>query len=424
MPASAILWLNRCGRMCRRRKDGCLLRVDEVPVFSPRQVNLFVLRKQHLLHGSGDESGDIIRIAGDIAGLHATSASTPYLSLFARMKGFERGQLNEELYGRKSLGKVRGVRGTVYIYPREMLPVAHVANRRMNIPNSQRFYRYMDRTEEEYDVLSRRILELLRGRSMTAAEIRRELGENKSTSPVVNLMCDFGLLIRGAPAGGWRSNEHTYHILEEYMSGIDLDALDEGSAREGMVRSYLAAFGPASENDIAWWTAFRKGEVRAILEKSGDAVSRIGIAGMDRGFFMLASELPELESSVKPKQPVVNLLPYLDPYLMAYKDRERYLSPESSRFIIDRGGNATSCIMLDGRIAGVWDYYDKPPTLRYFLFEKASQLSRKGIKKQALRLGKFLTGTEVQLEECGNMTPLAERTAGGFMTPLKDARPL
>ncbi len=397
---------------------------DKVPVFSPQQVNLFVLRKQHLLHDAGDEAGDIVRIARDIAGLHATSAATPYLSLFARMRDFEREQLGEELYTRRSLGKVRGVRGTVYIYPREMLPVAHAANRRMNIPNSQRFYRYMDRTEKEYEDLSRRILRLLRGRSMNAAEIRRELGEEKSVSPVVNLMCDFGLLIRGAPAGGWRSNEHTYHILEEYMPGVDLAAPDEESAREIMVHSYLAACGPASENDIAWWTAFRRGEVRKILERMDDGISHIGIEGMDGDFLMLAPEMPALRASVKLGKPVVNLLPYLDPYLMAYKDRSRYLSPENLGFVIDRGGNATSCIMLDGRIAGVWDYHDEPPTVRYFLFEKASRPSRQAIGKQALRFGKFLAGTEVELEECGNMPPLAERTAGGFMAPLKDARPL
>jgi DNA glycosylase AlkZ-like len=405
-------------------RTGCFLRVDEVLVFSPQQVNFFVLRKQHLLDDPGGASGDIMRIAGDIGGLHATSAATPYLSLFARMRDFKREQLDEELYNRKSLGKVRGVRGTVYIYPREMLPVAHAANRRMNIPNSQRFYRYMDRTEDEYDYLSHRIMKLLRGRGMTAAEIKRELGEEKSVSPVVNLMCDFGLLIRGAPAGGWRSNEHTYHVLEDYMPGVDLAALDEESARESVVQSYLAAFGPASEGDIAWWTAFLKGDVRAILKKSGVAVSRIGIAGMDRDYFMLASELQALKSSVKPKQPTVNLLPYLDPYLMAYKQRERYLSPDHLRFVIDRGGNAANCIMLDGIIAGVWDYSDKPPTFRYFPFEKASRLSHQAIRKQALRLGKFLAGVEVELEECGNMTPLAERTAGAFMAPLKDACPL
>jgi len=398
----------------------CLLRVDEVPVFIPQQVNLFVLRKQHLLHDAGSEAGDIVRIARDIAGLHATSAATPYLSLFARMRDFEREQLGEELYTRRSLGKVRGVRGTVYIYPREMLPVAHAANRRMNIPNSQRFYRYMDRTEKEYEDLSHRILQLLRGRSMTAAEIRRELGEEKSVSPVVNLMCDFGLLIRGAPAGGWRSNEHTYHILEEYMPGVDLAAPDEESARESMVHSYLAACGPAGENDIAWWTAFRRGEVRKILERMDDGVSHIGIEGMDGDFLVLTPEMPALRASVKPGKPIVNLLPYLDPYLMAYKDRSRYLSPENLGFVIDRGGNATSCIMLDGRIAGVWDYYDEPPSVRYFLFEKASRPSRQAIGKQALRFGKFLTGTEVELEECGNMTPLAERTAGGFMAPLRN----
>jgi len=256
---------------------------------------------------------------------------------------------------------------------------------------------------------------------MTAAGIKRELGEEKSVSRAVNLMCDYGLLIRGAPAGGWRSNVHTYHLFEEYMPGVDLAAVDEGEARARMVRSYLTAFGPAGEGDIAWWTAFRVTEVRNILRGMDDAVCRVSIEGIDGDLFMLASEVPGLEKAVRPKNPEVSLLPLLDPYLMAYKDRERYLSQEHYSYVYDRSGNATNCILADGRIVGVWDYDEKPPTLKSFLFEKVSKRSLQAIKKQALRLGEFLSGSGLEFKECGDMTPLAERTAGGFMTPLKDA---
>lgn len=391
---------------------------NEPAVFDLDKVNHFLLRKQHLT--AETKSGDIVQLAGDISGLHATSASTPYLSLFARMDAFSREQLDEELYSKRTLGKVRGVRGTVYIHPREMIPVAWAANRRLNIPLSERFYRYMDSSEEEYEQLSRRILALLPGRGMTAAEIKRELGEKKSVSRAVNLMCDYGLLIRGAPAGGWKSNVHTYHLFEEYMPGVDLAAVDEKEARMEMVRRYLAAFGPAGGNDIAWWTAFRITEVRDILQSLGDDVCRVRIAGIDRDLVMLASELPGLKEIAPPKNPEVSLLPLLDPYLMAYKDRERYLPQEHYSHVYDRSGNATNCILVDGKIAGVWDYDEKLTALKHFLFEKASRRSLQEIEKHALRLGEFLSGGTVKLEERKGMTPLTERTAGGFMTPLKD----
>jgi len=391
---------------------------EDKQIFDLERMNPFVLRKQHLADNIRGE--DIVAIAGDIGGLHATSAITPYLSLLARTDGFSREQLDEELYSKKTLGKVRGVRGTVYIYPREMIPVAWAANRRLNVPHSERFYRNMDSTEEEYEQLSRRILALLPGRGMTAAEIKRELGEEKSVSRTVNLMCDYGLLIRGAPAGGWRSNVHTYHLFEEYMPGVDLAAVDEKDARVEMVRFYLTAFGPAGERDIAWWTAFRITEVRSILRAMGEAVTRVRVKDIDGDLFILPSDVPELEAAGWPKSPRVSLLPLLDPYLMAYRDRDRYLPQGHYAHVYDRSGNATNCILLDGRITGVWDYDDKPPALKFFLFEKASRQSLQEIEKQALRMGEFLSGSEVKLDECKSMIPLTERTAGGFMTPLKN----
>ncbi len=391
----------------------------QAQAYDLKRVNLFVLRKQHLTERT--RSDDIIGITEDICGLHATSAITPYLSLFARMKDFHREQLEEELYAHKTLGKVRGVRGTVYIHTRDMIPVAYAANRRLNIPLSERFYRYMDRTEEEYELLSRRILELLAGKGMTAAEIKKNLGEEGSVSRVVNLMCDYGLLIRGAPAGGWRSNVHTYHLFEEYMPGVDLASVQEEEAREIMVRRYLAAFGPACVEDIAWWTSFRKGEVKEILERLGDAVSNMRIKGLEREYLMLSSQEPELAAIKPSRKPVVNLLPMLDPYLMAYKERDRYLQPRYYPYIYDRSGNATNSIMVDGEIVGVWDFSEgKPSSLKLFTFGEASRKTLELVREAAFRLGEFIACGEVELKECKSMRPLSERTAGAVMAPLKD----
>ena len=45
-------------------------------------VNRFLLHKQHLTDES--KTDDILQIARDIYGLHATGPTTPYVSLFAR----------------------------------------------------------------------------------------------------------------------------------------------------------------------------------------------------------------------------------------------------------------------------------------------------------------------------------------------------
>ena len=75
---------------------------------------------------------------------------------------------------------------------------------------------------------------------------------------------------------------------------------------------------------------------------------------------------------------------------------------------------------LNGVVAGVWDYADHPsPALKTFLFGSVEPDTRNLIKAKALQVGQFIAGQETQVIECCRMTPLPERTAGGFMTPLK-----
>ena len=82
-------------------------------------VNRFRLHQQHLSDASKTE--DTVQIARDIYGLHATNPTAPYLSLFARARDFTRDKLDKELYVRKSLGKIRCVRTTVHVLPRETM---------------------------------------------------------------------------------------------------------------------------------------------------------------------------------------------------------------------------------------------------------------------------------------------------------------
>jgi hypothetical protein len=112
------------------------------------------------------------------------------------------------------------------------------------------------------------------------------------------------------------------------------------------------------------------------------------------------------------------VLPSLDPYLMGYKDRERYLSQEHYDNVFDRSGNATSTILLDGRVIDVWDFAE--PVVKLFLFADCESRVLREVYSKAQNIGRFISGKEVQLKKCDSMVPLTQRTAGGFMTPLRN----
>ncbi len=381
------------------------------------QINRFILQKQHLAEDS--KMDDIVQVVKDIGGLHAQVPVTPYLSLFVRTKNFKKEHLDAELYVKKNLGRIKCIRSTLHILPKDMIPAAFAATRKIVESSSWSYARQFGITSQKYEKISGKIIEIVHGRGLTTKEITKELGKESNISLIVNLMCDQGLLIRGIPKAGWKSNVNTYYPLRTYFSDIDLNEFDEANARELIVKQYLASFAPVTENDIAWWTGFPKGEIRKIIENLENQITRLESSDLDLTYIMRRSDREPLEST-KPSKQNVNLLPVFDPYIMGYKDRKRYIDPKYYDNIFDFNGNATSTIMLDGKVVGVWDFVeDKEPLARIFLFEEVERESMSEIYLKAHEIGKFIAGKDVEIKECKSMVPLTHRTAGGYLSPLK-----
>lgn len=377
-----------------------------------------VLCKQHLTDDS--KISDIAEVVKDINGLHSTDPATPYLSLFSRTKNFTKDKLDEELYIKKTLGKIRCVRKTVYILPKEIIPIAFAATNKMVELNSGNYSRYLGVSEKDYRKASEKIIEILENRGMTTKEIKKELKTKINISPIINLMCDRGLLIRGASQNGWRSNIHTYYLFEDYFPDLNLSKLDEKTAKRLMVENYLSSFGPVTENDICWWTGFLKREVKEMLEDLKSKIEYTKITNLEGVYIFLSSNEKILKKLEIPQSHIIIFLPRLDPYLMGYKDRQRYLDYRYYNKVFDRSGNATSTILVDGRVAGVWDFEEgMESVVKIHLFDKVEKSTLKQIFLKAKELGKFIAERDTQIKKCDSMIPLNQRTAGGFMSPLK-----
>lgn len=384
--------------------------------FNLNTVNHFVLKKQHLADDS--KMNDVVQIAKDIGGLHGTSATGPYLSLLARSILFQRENFAIEMSKKKSLARIRYVRNTVYILPKEFIPVAYAATSQMAEVTAARFSKYLGITPTQYARISNKILKVLRGRGLTTREIKKKLRTAINIAPIVNLMCDKGLLMRSLPREGWKSTQHAYFLFDDYYPDLDLSAYDEKEARRKIVEQYILSFGPVSEKDIGWWTGFPKLQVKEILEGLGEEVFSVEIPELESDYLVHSSEQESLKSIGIPTHPVVNVLPGLDPYIMGYKDRERYLHPKHYKMVFDRSGNATSTILVDGQVVGIWDLEE--PLVKIFYLKDVGKDVRKKVRSNASDVGKFIAEKPVQVKVCGSMVPLFNRTAGSFQSPLKD----
>ena len=332
------------------------------------QVNRFLLGKQHLAPET--KGSDILDVVNDICALHATGATSPYLSLWSRMSTFQREQLDTELYERQRLTRLICMRSTMHIVVSQQLPVFFQATRE----RLQRgFLRLAGRLlvqaglcqeggeTEALERLQQQILDVLAGQwPCTVSELSEQVPELAArlkyspTQPyeggfslgsrLVPGMCVLGHLARARPRGTWRSNLHRYAPLALWLPDVDLDAIAPDEAQVCLIRQYLAALGPSTVEDIAWWSGFSKTEIVRALSLLGQDVARCGIEGLGENHVMLAENLQRVADTEVGSESIVNLLPVLDPYIMGYKDRRRFLDPEHYHQAFDRSGNAFNTV--------------------------------------------------------------------------------
>ena len=382
------------------------------------RVNRHLAHKQHLLPAS--RHIDLIQVTRDILALHATDPTGPYLSLWARVPGFRREALEAALYEERTLAKRLCMRVTLHILPSDELPYFYRAFSRAfferRAPLEFRPASLLVRAglcdEEDakalLEDLERRIVARLAERGPLTvqqmgqavpelkAKIRHSVGkryegEFSIGSRLVLALCAQGLLIRARPRGTWRSNLYEYAALADWLPDVDLDSVSPEEARTWLAGRYLSSFGPATRDDLQWWLGFSKGEVREALQPLKPSLVEVGIQGFGDGYLMQAEDAQRLQDFGPADVPYVFLLPGLDPYMMGYLDRDRFLAPGHRTNIFDRAGNAVPTVWANGRIVGAWGQR-KDGSVVYGLFEPVDREEAALLADEARRLEVFLGG--------------------------------
>jgi hypothetical protein len=153
-----------------------------------------------------------------------------------------------------------------------------------------------------------------------------------------------GEIVRTRPTGTWINGAYTYAAMDTWLDG-GLGDLNERDAARDLALRWLHAFGPATTNDLQWWTGWTVATTRHALADSGAVEVQV-----DGGPAWVA---PGDEGPVAPADPWVALLPGLDPTTMGWKERGWYL-PDGCADAFDRMGNAGPTIWVDGQVVGGW----------------------------------------------------------------------
>lgn len=249
---------------------------------------------------------------------------------------------------------------------------------------------------------------------------RRERPSPDICNRTVQKLCDMGVLVR-ASAKGWKGNEFTYALLKKWVPDISIKPDNPETARTETVRKYLRAYGPASIEDIAWWTGLPLVQCqRSIAHLRREAV-RFHVETYRDDMIGLKETVDNLKRR-NPVEEEIQLLPPWDPYTLGWRCRKRVADKDILPFIYDPQNNAASVIVDTGRIVGVWQFRDSETNmLEYHVFQRYAERKKvvlQKIEEWAAGITKLTGALVANIVERKMPTPLAERPPGSFLWPL------
>ena len=325
------------------------------------------LGRRHALAG-GAQAATPVAAAARVVALHGTDAASVFLSALARMRDGDVAAVERALYEERSLLRVLAMRRTMFVAPVDTAAVMLAAcSRDVAARERRRLIGFLEAAAiggRDVDGwlagAEQATLEALAARGeATASELAGEdqrlattlvLGagskyEAKVTvaSRVLIVLGAQGRVIRTRPTGSWTSTQFRWAALSAWHPGVAEQSGDH--ARVELARRWLAAFGPATPDDLRWWAGWTAGQTRDALA----GVETVDV-GLDRATGVL---LAGDEEPVQAGEPWATLLPALDPTVMGWKERSWYLGPHRE-LLFDRNGNAAPTVWWDGRVVGGW----------------------------------------------------------------------
>jgi hypothetical protein len=311
----------------------------------------------------------VVRVAGDLVGLHGTDPASVFLAAAARMRQPEVAAIERAMYEERTLLRMLGMRRTMFVVPVELAPIVQAACTDAIAAAQRRLLLQLlaksgiaagdpERWLAEVEDATVKAL-AARGQAL-ASELAEDdprlreqilLAEGKSyaarqsvVTRVLLVLAAEGRIARGRPRGSWVSGQYRWSLIESWLPGGMAEWSAEAAQAE-LVRRWLAAFGPGTMADLRWWTGLSAGQVKRALAAVGAVqVDLDGVPGL-----VLADDL----EPVAAPEPWVALLPALDPTVMGWSGRGWYLGDHGPT-LFDRNGNAGPTVWWDGRVVGGW----------------------------------------------------------------------
>lgn len=378
------------------------------------------LALRHRLAGAA-RAATAEEVAGALVALHATDPATVFLAAGARL-GAGRdpvAEVERALYEERTLTRMHGMRHTVFVVPTALAAAVHSSTAHAAAVRERAMLLKHLAAGSDLDAAwlaetERLVLAELASRGeATGAELGTAVprlreqyvygvgtaqeGPQSVSSRVLRVLGMEGRIARGRPQGGWTSSRFRWALTPAHAE------LPSADAQSALVRHWLAAYGPATEADLKWWTGWKVTDVRRALA----AVDAQPVT-LDEGTgHVLPDDLDPVRADAV--GPWAALLPALDPTAMGWQSRDWYLDPEHRPALFDRSGNIGPTVWWNGRIIGGWAQRPDGRIVHRLLTDAGAEAAR-AVEVEADRLAGWVGDVRVTPRF---RTPLERELAAG-----------
>jgi hypothetical protein len=318
-----------------------------------RRLNRATLARQLLLERI---PGAVTEVVRRILAVQAQEPASPYLALWNRIAGFDPADL-DTAFADLALLKGTLMRVTLHAVAADDHPVLREALRttlRASRLNDRRF-RATGLSSDDVDRLVPHLVTFA-DRPRTREEFETLLTDQLGGPPDPGVwwaLRTVAPLVHAPTGGPWsfgaRPMFHSAPVAVTPDTPAPSGTTSAAGSVQELIRRYLAAFGPASIQDLGQFAMLRQPTLRPALTAMADEL--VTLEGPDGRvlFDVPGAPLPDEDVPAPPR-----LLAMWDSVLLAHADRSRIIPPEHRPAVIRRNGDVLPTLLVDGQVAGVW----------------------------------------------------------------------
>ena len=345
---------------------------------------------------------DVVR---RVCGLHAQVASCAELTLWARVDELDRETVARALWDERSLVRTWAMRGTLHLLASDELGLWVGAQAAIKPRyESASWRKAFGMSSDEAVAVLDAIRDALDGEPLTRDELAdavglalgdERLGEavRGSFGTMPKLAAFRGDVCFARPAG-----QKVRFTRPDLWLGPWEPVTPPRAALAGVLRRYLAVYGPATREQFARWFGMRSAaQAGRELKALGDEVTPVTVGGADGGWMLVADA--EDAAAARPRGTVA-LLPGFDQYVVAAPRGERaVLAEEHTARVYRPQGWLSPVLLVDGRMEGVWRHEHKGGVLAVQIepFADPGAAVRAGAEAEAARLAPYLGARELDV---------------------------